>query len=96
MPYVNILIAYAVISNIAAVILTVYDKAAAKRHRRRIRESTLLCMAALSGCILMYLTMHIIRHKTKKPKFMIGIPLIFTAECIAIVTLLVQNGYIQF
>ena len=79
------LAAYAVIINIIAVILTVHDKNAARRHKRRIPESTLLLTAALSGCIVMYITMRIIHHKTRHKKFMIGIPVIFLLELSTVV-----------
>lgn len=40
----------------------------------------------------MYLTMLLIRHKTQKPKFMLGIPLIFFAELI-IIFLVLRYAY---
>lgn len=80
----EILIIYLIIINLIAIIITIHDKNAAKKHKWRVPESTLLSVAALSGCIVMYITMHIIRHKTKKPKFMIGIPVIFITEILAI------------
>lgn len=81
--YFYVIIAYIVIANITAVAMTVHDKRAAQKKHRRVPERTLLITAALSGCILMYITMHIVHHKTKKPKFMVGIPVIFIAEVIA-------------
>lgn len=74
---------YIVIINLIAIILTIHDKRAAVRHKWRVPESTLLITAALSGCIAMYMTMHIIHHKTRKKKFMIGIPVIFVFEVLA-------------
>ena len=59
----------------------------ARKNRRRVPENTLLLTAALSGCIGMYLTMRIIHHKTKHPKFMIGIPVIFFLELLAVIAL---------
>ncbi len=80
--YHYLILSYAAVSNIIAVLITIYDKKAAKTHKRRIPERTLLFTAALSGCVMMYITMKIIRHKTKHMKFMIGIPLIFLLEII--------------
>ena len=71
---------YAVVINIIAIGVTIHDKNAARRHKWRVPESTLLLIATLSGCVVMYATMHIIHHKTKHPKFMIGIPVIFFLE----------------
>jgi len=60
--------------SLLAVILTVHDKRAARQHKWRVRESTLLLIAALGGSVAMLVTMRVIRHKTKKAKFMAGIP----------------------
>lgn len=67
-----------------SVILTVYDKLAAKRHRRRIPESTLIWFGILGGAALEYITMKIIHHKTLHKKFMIGLPLIFLLQVLAV------------
>ena len=57
--------------------LTVYDKIAAKSApRHRIREATLLTVAALGGAAAMEVTMLVIRHKTRHPKFMVSLPLL--------------------
>ena len=64
------------VSGAAGTVLTVYDKIAAKiAQRHRIPEAVLITFGALGGAIPMYLTMLIIRHKTKKPKFSVGFPL---------------------
>ena len=81
--YHILLIAYAVIINIIAAVITVKDKNAAKHKKWRVPEKTLLTVAALSGCIVMYVTMHIIHHKTKHKLFIIGIPVIFVCELLA-------------
>lgn len=81
--YVYLLMVYFLASNIFAIAVTVYDKKAARKKYRRIPEKNLLITAALSGCITMYVTMHIIHHKTRKPKFMVGIPVILIVEIFA-------------
>ena len=58
-----------------AMIVTVYDKSCAKRGKRRIRERTLLTVAFFGGASVMYITMLIVRHKTKHFKFMFFLPL---------------------
>ncbi len=66
-----------------SVILTVYDKIAAKRiPRHRVPEATLLLLAALGGSLPMYVTMQIIHHKTQHKKFMIGIPVILAVQIV--------------
>lgn len=76
----HVIAVYLAVTNIIAIVMTIHDKNAAKRKKRRVPERTLLLTATLSGCIGMYLTMKIIHHKTKKMKFMIGIPVIFIVE----------------
>jgi len=77
MPYITI---YLAAISLLAIILTVYDKRAAKKKKWRVRESTLLLIAALGGSVVMLLTMQIIRHKTKHAKFMVGIPVIIAFQ----------------
>ena len=63
-----------------AVILTLYDKRAARKGRWRISENALLCVAAFGGSAAMLLSMLLIRHKTKHVKFMAGLPLILVLQ----------------
>ena len=65
---------FAVISAVA-VIVTAYDKSAAWKRARRIRESTLLWLGFFGGALAEYLTMLIIRHKTRHTRFMVLLPL---------------------
>ena len=83
---------YLIIISIIAVIVTIHDKHAAIKGNRRVKENTLLLISALGGAPAMYLTMLLIRHKTQKPKFMLGIPLILIAE-LAIIFLVLHYGY---
>lgn len=64
-----------------AVLVTVYDKWAARhRPRHRVRERTLWLIAALGGSLAMYGTMQLIRHKTCHRSFMIGLPLLIVGQ----------------
>ena len=83
---------YLIIISIIAVIVTIHDKYAAVKGRWRVKENTLLLISALGGAPAMYLTMLLIRHKTRKLKFMLGIPLILIAE-LAILFLVLRYGY---
>ena len=58
-----------------SIIMTVYDKWAAKHKKRRVPERTLLSLGIVGGAAAMYLTMKCIHHKTKKKKFVVGLPL---------------------
>lgn len=83
---------YLILINIIAVIVTIHDKHAAVKGNWRVKERTLLLLSALGGAPAMYLTMLLIRHKTQKPKFMLGIPLIVFAELI-IIFLVLRYAY---
>ena len=77
--------AYLVLISLISVIVTVYDKWASKhRTDRRIRESSLLAFSVLGGSVAMFVTMLIIRHKTKHPKFMVGIPVIMILQAVCV------------
>lgn len=78
--FVQYLIFYLFVINIIAVFVTVHDKLSAIRGRRRVREKTLFTISFLGGGTCMYITMLIIRHKTRHRSFMIGIPAIIIIE----------------
>ncbi len=82
----KILPIYLIAISVIAIVVCIYDKIAAKHNpRHRTRESTLLLLSALGGSVAMLVTMHIIRHKTKHVKFMLGIPLIIILQVAAAV-----------
>lgn len=56
------------------------DKALAKRGSRRVSERTLLGLAACFGAPGALLAMRAVRHKTQKPRFRIGVPLLLLAQ----------------
>ncbi len=87
MDFINyILVFYLVIINLFAVFVTIFDKHRAFRHKHRVKESTLLTLSLLGGSVSMYITMQLIRHKTKHLKFMLGIPLIIILQIFLIIT----------
>lgn len=70
-----VLIVFFALMSLAAVLLTCYDKRAAKAAPdRRTPEKTLMLVAFFFGSFAMFITMKLIRHKTRHAKFMIGIP----------------------
>ncbi len=75
-PVAIALSAYLTAVSLLAAVLTVADKRRAQAHRWRVRESTLWTVAALGGAAAMFLTMRLVRHKTRHPSFMIGLPLL--------------------
>ena len=73
-----------------AVAVTCYDKISAiYLPRHRVRERTLMLIAALGGALGMYLCMLVIRHKTKKPLFMLGLPLLLLFHLALVLLLLI-------
>ena len=76
----TLLLFYLLIINAVGFLIMLADKEKAKKHRWRIPESTLLTVAALGGSIGCYAGMRVFHHKTRKPKFYIGIPAIFAVQ----------------
>ncbi len=74
------LLIYLSIISVFAFIITVFDKVRAMRGGWRVKEATLVFVSALGGSVVMLLTMLLIRHKIRKKKFMVGIPLIIVAQ----------------
>ena len=74
---------YLAVINAAAFLLTVSDKRRAKRRARRVPERTLFWTAALGGTPLTRITMLAIRHKTRKARFMVGLPLLLLLQIAA-------------
>ena len=76
----DILLTYLLIINAAAFLLMLADKLKAKRNLWRIPEATLMGVAAIGGSVGALLGMYTFRHKTRHPKFTIGIPLILALQ----------------
>jgi len=68
------MILYLIPVNALALLLMTWDKLQAKKHRRRIPEALLLGVALLGGSPGAGLAMVLLPHKTRKPLFSIGIP----------------------
>ena len=66
--------------NIVLFVLMGRDKSAARRGTRRTPETTLLALAVLGGSLGGLLGMLLFRHKTRKPAFRIGLPLILIVQ----------------
>lgn len=75
---------YLILINIIGLVVIFIDKKRAKSGHWRIKESTLLFLAAIGGSLGVLVSMKVFHHKTKKPKFYIGIPLIIILQVIMI------------
>lgn len=66
--------------NAAAFFLYGLDKLKAVYGRRRIREMTLLLVAAAGGSAGAFLAMRFFRHKTRHAVFQFGVPVLFLLQ----------------
>ena len=74
--------AYLIIINILSFILYGIDKLKAIKKKERISEKTLILIGILGASIGSLIGMNLFRHKTKKLKFIISLPLILIIHII--------------
>ena len=80
----KILLIYLAVINFIAFAAYAIDKVNAAEHRSRIRIVTLLGLAFVGGSIGSLLAMYLLRHKTKKDYFTVGVPLIMIMQVVVI------------
>ena len=71
---------YLLAVNALGLIIMHYDKHQARNKKWRVPEKTLLGIAVIGGSVGCLLGMYSARHKTRKPKFAIGIPAILAVQ----------------
>ena len=74
--------------NALSLVLTAWDKGCARRGKWRVPERTLFVFAVFGGAAAMWLTMMFVRHKTRRPRFMVGLPLLLAAQAAAILAVI--------
>lgn len=74
------LMIYLILINAASFLSMLIDKQKAKEKRWRIREATLLGLAAIGGSVGALAGMYTFRHKTKHLKFTLGVPAILAVQ----------------
>ena len=67
---------YLLILNAIGFFICWWDKHCARKGKWRVPEKTLIFNALCGGALGFYIGMWVFRHKTKHPKFTVGIPLI--------------------
>ncbi len=82
------MLVYLFLINALGFVLMLADKRKAQKNRWRIPESTLIAAAILGGSLGTIAGMRIARHKTKHPKFYLGLPFIFAVQVIVAVLIL--------
>ena len=87
MSITQITIIYLLIINVAGFLIMGIDKHKAKMGSRRIPENTLFMFTILGGGIGTIAGIYVFRHKTKKLKFTIGMPLILILEILIFIYL---------
>lgn len=86
----NIII-YLIVINIIGFLLMFLDKKKAERGAWRIPEKTLFLATLLGGGIGTISGMYVFRHKTKKLKFTLGLPVILILEIVLVIYLINYN-----
>ena len=74
------MIAIFITLNVLAYLIMHKDKHNARNGRKRISEASLLTIAAIGGSIGILVSMYVLRHKTRKLKFKLGVPVILILQ----------------
>lgn len=78
--------------NLIAFAIFFIDKQKARNNSWRIRESTLIALAVLGGSYGAYLAMRLFHHKTRKPLFAWGIPVLMLMETVILILRFTGTG----
>lgn len=81
---------YLLAVNLIAFLAMGLDKWKAKKKAWRIPEQTLMSLVLIGGGIGGIAGMYVFRHKTKKPRFFIGFPVILVTEIALVIYLLIK------
>ena len=76
----SIIQTYLVLINAAGLLIMLLDKKKARRDAWRIPEKNLIGVALLGGSIGVLAGMYLFRHKTKHPRFSIGLPVLLILQ----------------
>ena len=93
MHAIRFILIYLIIINVIGFVIMGIDKGKAKHKAWRIPEITLFTIGLLGGCPGLILGMYVFRHKTKKPRFFIGLPVILTLQLLGII-ILARSGFV--
>ena len=82
------MLVYLLIINALGFWLMLIDKRKAQKNRWRIPEATLITVALLGGSVGIIAGMRLFRHKTRHPKFSLGLPVIFALQVVLVLIFL--------
>ena len=80
----QIIILYLFLINVVTFLVYGWDKRKAKLHQWRVPEADLLLLAGIGGSVGALAGMRAFHHKTRKPKFYVGVPAIFLAQVVLV------------
>ena len=87
----NLLYIYVIIINVVTFFIYGLDKSKAKARQWRIPEAQLIFLAVIGGSVGALAGMKVFHHKTRKPKFKIGVPTILIIQLVIIYFLFSGN-----
>ena len=86
----RILIWYLAVINFITWIAYGLDKGRAKSGKWRIPERTLLLLALIGGSLGALAGMILFRHKTRKAKFVVGVPVMLVIHCVIVAVIVIE------
>lgn len=86
----NFLFFYLIAINVFTFSLMGVDKNLARNRKWRISERALFLGSILGGSAGTWLGMHLFRHKTRKKRFVVGVPVILLIQSALILWLLLK------
>ena len=87
----NLRYIYVIIINVVTFFIYGLDKSNAKARQWRIPEAQLIFLAVIGGSVGALAGMKVFHHKTRKPKFKIGVPTILIIQLVIIYFLFSGN-----
>lgn len=88
MEIYQFILIYLEVINLAAFAAMGLDKYFARREKRRIPEATLMGLGIIGGSIGAIAGMLCFRHKTRKPRFYVGLPVILVIQVLFFLALI--------
>lgn len=87
----KLLLFYLIVINATGLFIMLMDKHNAIHDLRRIPERGLIFVALIGGSFGCMCGMYLFRHKTRHPKFSVGLPVIFAIQLICLLLMLIKN-----